>query len=338
VLDLKALDLSVLDSLKELKSEREAIESRLQKMEERKHEVAPPIYLRVRSDYESQKQELLAQETPLRHRASQIYADVRKHLDGVEKRFDDAQLELQEIEFRNSLGEYEEVQFNERKNAVKASLESQDFAKAEAETMRARFIDAFGSEAALELATPTGLNTVHATELPPSPVVAKAAMPAPPPIPFDELPPLPNKPMSMAPVAIAPAPPTPVPPTSVSPPASPTPPLPAAASPPKRGNPDATMMFRPGKLVPANPEAGAQTATLSLKPVSIGTDASCDIRVQGLDVLTKHVEISLSRTGFVAKALGPAVLLINGVQTVDQLLKDGDALQVGAARFTFKSA
>ncbi len=337
MLDLKALDLTVLDSLKELKAEREAIEARLQKMEERKHEVAPPIYLRVRSDYESQKQELVAQETPLRQRASQLYADVRKHLDGVEKRFDDAQLELQEIEFRHSLGEYTEVEFNERKNSVKASLESQDFAKAEAETVRTRFVEAFGSEAALELATPNGLAVPPPVVAAPVPAVAKVVAPAPPPIPFDELPPLPNKPMHMAPVAIAPAPPTPVPPPAI--PASiPAAPASPPASPPKRGNPDATMMFRPGKLVPANPEAGAQTATLSLKPVAIGTDASCDIRVQGADVMTKHVEISLSRTGFVAKAMGPAVMLINGVQVGDQLLKDGDTLQVGAARFTFKSA
>jgi hypothetical protein len=343
VQELSNMDLSVLEALRQIKQERDTIEQRLVQMEARKTEVAPPIYLRVRADYETQKQKLLADEAPLKKKAATLYASVRSQLDHVERRSEESKLALQELQFRHSLGEFTEAEFAEREKKIKADIKSQVHAHNEADLLRARFIDAFDSEAALELAAPVVPEALP-SRAPPLPAATLMAAPA-----------------QLPPVYIAPAPPTPVPGSGpvLGPPSGPPnlppagkmpspPPLPiddlppAAAPQGKRGNPDATMMFRPGRLNPQNAEAGSVQVTISLKPMVIGTDASCDVRVNSAGVADKQAEISLSRSGFmlrnIAEAAGNNAVLLNQVPVSEHMLKDGDVIHVGVAHFVFKIA
>jgi pSer/pThr/pTyr-binding forkhead associated (FHA) protein len=111
------------------------------------------------------------------------------------------------------------------------------------------------------------------------------------------------------------------------------------AEPRRPASPDATVVFRPGRLTPMNPEAGIAPTMLSLKPISIGSDNSCDVRLSGPNIQRKQVEITLSRSGFMLKDVGGGgVVSIDGLAVTEQLLRDGDAVQIGAARFSFKLA
>ena len=119
---------------------------------------------------------------------------------------------------------------------------------------------------------------------------------------------------------------------------------PAKMEPPKMeprrpANPDATVVFRPGRLTPMNPEAGIAPTMLSLKPIHVGSDSTCDVRISASGVQPRHVEICLTRAGFILKDVGGGgLVLIDGQTITEQLLRDGDAIQIGPARFSFKLA
>jgi hypothetical protein len=332
------LDLSVLDELAELKAQREVMQQRLAAMEERRAEVAPPVYLRVRGDYEAQKQALLEKEQPVQAKAKALYGELHDALDKLERESESAKLSQQELEFRHSLGEFAAGEFDKRKQAIVSTLSARQAEHEQARSIRERFLQAFGSEAAL-FDAPTKVEAPQAEpakprfgNMPDVGELTAIVKPVPPPIP----------PASGSPATAIPAPPTlgsvteqvqPVPaPPMPSPPAIP-------AEPVKRANPDATVVFRPGRLLPQNKDAGDSALMLSLRPIVIGSDAGCDVIL--VNVAGRQAEISLTRAGFIFRDVGGAgvgMLTVNDVPVAEQLLRDGDLLQVGTARFSFKSA
>jgi hypothetical protein len=319
------LDLSVLDSLAELKTQRETLEHRLAAMEERRDEVAAPVYLRVRGDYEKQKAELVAQEKPLKDKARTLYAELREALERLERESESAKLSQQELEFRFSLGEFPQAEFDRRAGAINATLTARQSEHAEARALRERFLQAFASEAELNAqpeSAPVGKARFTAQE-----VAGATAVVTPvtaPPIP-PALPPIGPVTLGQATEQVVPVPP----------------PVPPAETPaPKRANPDATVVFRPGRLLPQNNDAGDTAVMLSLKPIIIGADASCDVRISNAGAAAKQAEIALTRAGFMFKDIsggGVGMLTINDVPIAEQLLRDGDQLQIGTAKFLFKS-
>ena len=75
-------------------------------------------------------------------------------------------------------------------------------------------------------------------------------------------------------------------------PAIPRQPAPAPAPPPAAApapTSDATVVFRPARLVPQNPEAGKNTFSIALKPMAIGSETGNDIRLGSSGVDGKHV-------------------------------------------------
>ena len=55
---------------------------------------------------------------------------------------------------------------------------------------------------------------------------------------------------------------------------------------------DSTVMFKPARLVPQNPEAGKSTYTLGLKALAVGSDGASDIRIGGPGVDPRHAQIT----------------------------------------------
>lgn len=316
-LDLQSLDLTVLDELAQLQVTRQTLTERLKQMDERRAEVPAPVFLRVRADYEQQKSRLELDERPKKKAAKEIYAKLRTRLDVLEQADAEAKLNLQELEFRHSLGEFDKAQFNVRKADIDAGVQERATDFETAKVIRERFLSVFESEAELN---------AHA-ETPPvaAPPVPQPA-PVPPPSNYTPIP-------QAAPAQIPGMPPVPVE-------APPAPPIAESKPEIKRpANPDATVVFRPGRLTPMNPEAGIAPTMLSLKPISIGTDATCDVRLSASNVQRRHVDITLTRAGFMLKDVaGGGFVYIDGQVVSEQLLRDGDSVQIGSARFAFKLA
>ena len=354
IVDFNDLDLSVLDELTELQTRRTQIVGRLTQMDERRGDVAPAVYLRVRADYEQQRKRLEIEEQPLKQNARSIYARVRDRIDALEREEGDARLNLQELEFRHSLGEFDKPQFNVRKSDIDAGINARAADFGRAKQIRERFLAILGSEA--ELSEPQPMEDAVSATVLVSPVSIQALQQAKPPtsmhstiqqapvspqfpgMQFPGMPPTPEAAPSMPPGM------PPIPNAQAPKPFAEQKTEPAKMEPPKMeprrpANPDATVVFRPGRLTPMNPEAGIAPTMLSLKPIHVGSDSACDVRISAPGVQPRHVEICLTRAGFILKDVGGGgLVLIDGQTITEQLLRDGDAIQIGPARFSFKLA
>lgn len=320
-LDLQALDLTVLDELAQLQVTRQTLTERLKHMDERRSEVPAPVFLRVRADYEQQRSRLELDERPKKKSAKEIYAKLRSRLDALEQADAEAKLNLQELEFRHSLGEFDKAQFNVRKADIDAGIQERAADFETAKLIRERFLAVFESEVELN---------ANSDAAAPAPTPPSAPQPTPPVAPPSNYTPIPQA----APAQIPGMPPVPT--------DAPPPPAPVSESKPeikRPANPDATVVFRPGRLTPMNPEAGIAPTMLSLKPISIGTDPTCDVKLNAANVQRRHVDINLTRAGFMLKDVaGGGFVYIDGQVVTEQLLRDGDSVQIGSARFAFKLA
>jgi hypothetical protein len=329
---LGAIDLSAIDSLKTLKQEQDQLSERLQAMDELKASVATAVYLRVRGDYQQRLSALEDQASPLKQAARDQYARLRSLLDRFEADHEAVKLDQQELELRNKLGEFDDKEFQRRIKGIETSVKEKAEARARGLELKARFLEAFHAESELESA--------------PAPQIAAAASQAEP-ITARQYPTLDSAERAAAearthevPKVVADAPPgrtqvmsainIPEPPTAPSTPAVQRPPAAAVAD-------GSTQIFRAARLVPQNPEAGKQTYTLSLKPMSIGADTSSDIRVGGPGVDPKHAQITVSMAGFTLVDLGSKHgTRVNAEKVRERPLANEDVIQIGAARFVFR--
>lgn len=331
-------DLTVLDQLKGLHDQIETLDGRLRAMEEKRGQVADQVYVRVRADYAGQREQLVAQAAPLKVRARELYGQLQAQLTRLDAAFEDHRLATEELELRHALGEFDEAAFSARRQEIADQLGSKRSEREQALAIRDRFVAAFGSERELEAvpASPAPEATLvmppKVTQTPPVPSSAGAITAPVVPV---------AAPPQAAETAVIP-PVVPVPPVVAAPPIIPAVVAPPSAatspvSPPKRGNPDGTLVFRPGRLLPLNGEAGMAPTTLSLKPIVIGSDNSCDVRISHAGIGRRHVEITMSRAGFVLRDVaGGNLVSVNGEVVSERILDDGDTIGVGPAQFQFK--
>lgn len=327
--ELATIDVSPLESLGRIKQELDTLETRLKAMEERRESVAAAVYTRVRADYETQRRKLEGEAAPLKATAREQYARLRELLARSEADHETTRLDREEIEFRFSLGEFDEAEHKKRLKAVDKQLADKATAREQAEAMKQRFVAVFRSEDELEQAPAVAATPAPTRKLE---TLSEAQLSA-----YDTIPP----------VSTPPAPPAPnatVPPPSVS--AGATQMMrairpsdlaaaaaaaPAPATPPARS--DSTMIMRTARLVPQNPEAGKQNYTLALKPMVIGSEDGCDVRVAAAK--RRHAEIRVSMAGFTLSDEGGGVR-VNGVAVNQHLLRHEDVIEVGPARFVFR--
>src|SRR5690606_16660379 len=265
-----------------IQKELDVLEGRLKAMEDRKGQVAPAVYQRVASDYAAQRATLEQRAEPLRARARAEYA--RLHALRAQCEADHAAIALdrEEIEFRFALGEFDEAEHKRRLKAVDAALKEKQEARTAADALRERFVAAFGGAEALEQQAPPPAAVEDTTQRMKALDADAAAAAA-------------------APAAEAVA--TQVMKT-----------LKGNEAAPVRA--DQTVIMRTARLVPQNPEAGKQNVVLALKPMRIGSDAGCDIRVPG--TRPEHAEIRVSMAGFTISDLGGG-LRVNGVAVEQHL-------------------
>ena len=319
---LGAIDLSAIDSLKTLKQEQDQLNERLQAMDELKASVAAAVYVRVRGDYQQRLSALEDQASPLKQAARDQYARLRSLLDRFE-----ADHEAVKLELRNKLGEFDDKEFQRRIKGIETSVKEKAEARARGLELKSRFLEAFHAESELESAAtpqvatePSPAEPITARQYPTLNAVERAAAEARThevPKVVADAPPSKTQVMSAINVPDAPPPPPPSRPAAVA--------------------DGSTQIFRAARLVPQNPEAGKQTYTLTLKPMSIGADTSSDIRVGGPGVDPKHAQITVSMAGFTLVDLGSKHgTRVNAEKVRERPLANEDVIQIGAARFVFR--
>ena len=328
---LAAIDQSSIDKLKALKSDQDKLTERLQAMDDLKASVPAAVYQRVRDDYAQQLRKLEDEARPLQQSARDQYALLRGLLDRFEASHEIVKLDQQELELRHKLGEFDDKEFASRVKGIEGRLKEAGEARARALEVKGRFLEAFHSEADLE------------TE--PVPAPAPVAAPAPAPASTRPLPTLGAAELAQAtartrevPAVIGDAPPghTQVM-SAINIPEAAATPVPAARAPMPPPAEGATQIFRAARLVPQNPEAGKQTYTLNLKPMSIGADTGNDVRVGGPGVDPKHAQITVSMAGFTLVDLGTKHgTRVNAEKVRERVLANEDVIQIGAARFVFR--
>ncbi len=325
--ELATIDVSPLDALGRIKQELDTLESRLAAMEARKDSVAAAVYMRVRADYETRRRALEEEGAPLKATARAQYARLRELLTRSEADHETTRLDREEIEFRFSLGEFDEAENKKRLKAVDKQLADKATAREQAEAMKQRFVAVFRSEDELETSVPAASAPTRKLD-----TLSPAQLSG-----YDTIPPA-----SATPAPTAPAPPMATTVMAVPPPPSagatqmmrairPGDAGAAPAAPPPRS--DSTMIMRTARLVPQNPEAGKQNYTLALKPMLIGSAEGCDVRLAS--AAKRHAEIRVSMAGFTLSDEGGGVR-VNGVPVNQHLMRHEDVVEFGPARFLFR--
>lgn len=347
--ELATVDTSVLDELTRIKQEVDTLDDRLKAMEEKKDSVAEAVYQRVKGDYQAKRKQLESEASPLKEKARAQYAKLFALLSRSEADHEAARLDREEVEFRHTLGEFDQDEFDRRIADIDQKLQAKADVREQAMALRERFVAAFKSEDDLRAATPEPAPKPAAVPAPE--VKAEAATPLSNTV-IDPNATQPPPPAAQATVQLATLTPQQLadPNATIPPPSSNMPP----PAPPSGGDPgatqamrvlkgagaaaaapraDQTVIIRGARLVPQNPEAGKLTHTVGLKPVTIGSAEDCDVRVAG--VAQKHAEIRVSMAGYTVSDLGGGVR-INGVVVEQHLMRHDDVLEIGPARFTFR--
>lgn len=373
---LEAIDVTAVDALKTLKAEQDVLAERLAQLEERRSSVAEPVYLRVRGDYEKRSRELEQQSAPLKQEARAQFNQLSSLLDRYAADHEAITLDRQEIELRHQLGEFDDGEYERRNADLETELDARSEAVQLGGDLKARFLEAFHSEAEL-LAVASASTAAAAPPAPPPTVELAPAAAAETPVPAAVTPapaaatptvpggfrtleteiagdqtqvmstmPLPPQAAPTAPAAAATvAAPTMVPPsrTSGRPPSETQImsvldiPLPPRNSAVPAAASGATVVVRAARLVPQNPEAGKNSIVLSLNSVSIGADSGNDVRVGGPGVEAKHAQLTVSMAGYTVVDMGsPHGTRVNAEKIRERLLRDQDVIQIGAARWVFR--
>jgi hypothetical protein len=314
--ELGAIDVAPVDALKELKRERDVLDERLKQMDAIKSEVAEPVYIRVRADYETRCRSLEQQADPLRGKAREQYANLTRLLERFKADHEAVTLDRQEIELRHKLGEFDKKEFDSRIKNLEGIISQRAEASAKAQELRQRFLESVHAESELNAATGANFRTLEqpAAVIPEPP----APMAPPPPVP----PPVPAGPQK------APSE------TQVMPALDMAALRTVTGAAPGAG---ATVVLRSARLVPQTPEAGKNAVLLTLKSLVIGADSVNDVRVGGPGVEPKHAQITVSMAGYTVIDMNTSHgTRVNAEKIRERLLRDQDVIQVGAARWVFR--
>lgn len=334
--ELRQVDVSILESLIDLRRERDALRQRLARMKESASQVSEQVLARVRDDYEARIAALDAKAAPLKDEARAAYGRLRPLLDGAQEAFNTLRLDQEELELRHRLGEYNDEAYRNKVAQLGEHLRGAEGRSAEISELVARFVGAFDSPEELAPATTSQID-IPLVPAAPSPAASTGE-------PHEEegtlmLPPEP--------------PPAPEPP--------PPPPRPApAASPPGANLEDSepSANYDPSEVVgpesatrgiPQRP-APASRARLEaldgdldpephrLEPLTfIGRTPENQIRIYKPAVSRRHAQITETAAGWLLRDLSSENgTYVNGQRITERLLAEGDRVQFGTSRFVLR--
>jgi hypothetical protein len=148
------IDMAPLEELIEIRGEQAHIREFQGKANEQKTNVDPVVFQRVQDDYNKRHAALETRAAPLKVRARQEYQKLKAKRDKTHGTHEDARLAKQELEFRRTVGELTDSELAERLAEPEQTLSSTSEELAALDTLKARFLEGFGTEAELELPPP----------------------------------------------------------------------------------------------------------------------------------------------------------------------------------------
>ncbi|HEV8239221.1 MAG TPA: FHA domain-containing protein [Thermoanaerobaculia bacterium] len=166
------IDTGAIEDLTRIKRDQDVLEDRLRLMTERREGVSEVVFERVRGDYRGRLDALRQEARPLLERARREYAKLQSLRGELLHARDDAQLEKEEVEFRNGLGEFAAGEYERRAADCSERVSAREGELAEVETLRERFLGACRSPEELE---ETQAEPVLVTGAPPNDAAAARA-------------------------------------------------------------------------------------------------------------------------------------------------------------------
>ncbi len=148
--ELERIDTAPIQTLAGLRRERDVLEERLAKMEEMRAKVSAEVFERVRTDYETRREELDAQARPLEAAARREWIKLRQLHGECEAALRAAELEREEVDFRFALGELDEKVHQDRVAETDRIVGSRRERLEAVGEVRQAFLAVFDSEADLE--------------------------------------------------------------------------------------------------------------------------------------------------------------------------------------------
>jgi hypothetical protein len=333
---LRAVDTSVLDRLVTIRQEDTRLEEYRGRAEQMKGNVSELVYRRVIDDYKKRHDALEQQAMPLRTKARAEYRKLRQLVDHISRAFEQAKLEKEELEFRHAVGELDDERLAAQLQAPQRVLDECQADMACIDGQKARFVEAMGSEAALETPAPSeaaGAATARADI--PVPSSGRSAKRAP---------------ERSMPGSEAPS----------TPPSAPSSDATMMVADPTRMIADGTQLAS-SSAAPAEPPPSddtsegqtilvplaaliAETGTASAKEYRLGAVSYLgraednQIQITSPGVSRKHAVIMAAPQGFSLKDLGSQNgVSVNGQRVSERTLMDGDRVEIGGVPFVFRS-
>ncbi len=294
------LEGGAVEELTRLKAERDQLRERLARLESLQEQVDRRVAQRVADDYRKRLAAIDQRASPLLQRARQAYAALRKLIDELAHQHEMIRLDREEIELRHRLGEYDDQQRSEKLAAIEEGLAEIQARRNEGEALRERFLAAVDAETDL-LAPATPPPAGEST----APLAASTQ---------------PIRPPTIEDRALAP-----------------TRPVPLAERETRPATGGATVVLKSARLVPQTREAGRVPVPLVLRNYRIGSGEGSDIRIGDGEVAPHQADLLFGPEGFtLADRAANGQTRINGEIIERKLLRDGDAIEFGRARFLFR--
>jgi hypothetical protein len=311
--ELNGIDTSTIEELRRIKDEQQVLGERLERMGERRGSTTPQVFERVERDYRARHRGLEDRAKPLKEAARREFSKLEGLAKKIQQALDVVKLDKEELEFRNSIGEYDQKTFEEGLRSVEAKIAERQTELRACEEVRGRFLDAFPSEDDLRIPAPP---------LPPPPPAAPAPSP------------------QTAPVAAAPAPTPPAPPAEEPAAEQPAPAQTAVvaavpAEPAEEGG--ATRVLPLARLVLAKEDGSTEEFRLGAQTL-IGRAPDAQVRINAAAVSRKHSQVVLTPEGYKIVDLGSENgTYVNGSRVQEKVLQNGDRVQIGMARFVYRA-
>jgi len=143
-------DHSVTENLKTLKSDKQIILERIQKMEDQRDAVSEKVFQNVYNDYQHRLKEIEEKAEPLKNEIRREYAKLRTLMGTYEKELSTITLEKEELVFRHTLGEFEEGVYETHLKEIDTRLEEKKYSIEEIIDVKKGFLEVFDSEEDLE--------------------------------------------------------------------------------------------------------------------------------------------------------------------------------------------
>lgn len=338
-------EIETLQALIAIRGRQAELQECCERAESARSDVSGAVFTRVMADYRERLKALEAEAMPLKIKARDAHGALRISYADVQKANEQAAAEREELIFRCKVGEFDQAVLDTRIQQPEQRLAECAEALKALDERRARFLEAFGGDAALEafMAQPQAAAK-------PAPPQAPATQPipvqTPPPAAPERAAPHDEPETRAVPITFEPPAPPPVPDVGeadrtrmipipeASVPLSDTQPVPGSAA---SDGGEARTMILPAAVVLVHLQGEPDRECPVSAVTTIGRSDHNVICIPRRNISREHASIQASPAGFVLRDHGSQNgTLVNGDTIKECVLADGDIIVIGDAQLDFK--